>query len=78
MSKKNPNSPLQRIRQYCLECCGSAHEVKLCPVEKCPLYPLRTGHNTLAPKREYTEEERAVIAERFRKAREAQNEKRKA
>lgn len=75
---KNPNSPLQRIRQYCLECCGSAHEVKLCPVEKCPLYPLRTGHNTLAPKREYTDEERAAIAERFRKAREVKHENRDA
>ena len=75
---KNPNSPLQRIRQYCLECCGSAHEVKLCPVEKCHLYPMRFGRNSLAPKREMSEEQRAAVAERFRKAREAQNEKRKA
>ena len=72
---KNPNSPLQRIRQYCLECCGSAHEVKLCPVEKCPLWPLRSGHNTLAQKREMTEEQRAAVAERFRQAREKKNAK---
>lgn len=72
---KNPNSPLQRIRQYCLECCGSAHEVKLCPVEKCPLYPMRFGHNPFAPKREMTEEQRAAVAERFRQARENKNAK---
>ena len=75
---KNPNSPLQRIRQYCLECCGSAHEVKLCPVEKCPLYPMRFGRNSLAPKREMSEEQRAAAAERFRKAREAKHENRDA
>jgi hypothetical protein len=38
---------------------------------------MRYGKDTLKPKREYTDEERAVIAERFRKAREAKNEKRK-
>lgn len=75
---KNPNSPLQRIRQYCLECCGSAYEVNLCPVEKCPLWPMRFGRNSLAPKREMSDEQRAAAAERLRKARESQNEKRKA
>lgn len=78
MSKKNPNSPLQRIKKYCLGCAGTAHEVRICPAENCPLWPMRYGKDTLKPKREYTDEERAVIAERFRKAREAQNEKRKA
>jgi hypothetical protein len=72
---KNPNSPLQRIRQYCLGCCGTAHEVKLCPVEKCPLWPLRSGHNPFAKKREMTEEQRAAVAERFRQAREKKNAK---
>lgn len=72
---KNPNSPLQRIRQYCLGCCGTAHEVKLCPVEDCPLWPMRFGRNTLATKREMTEEQRAAVAERFRQAREKKNAK---
>lgn len=75
MSKKNPNSPLQRIKQYCLGCAGTAHEVKLCPVEDCPLWPMRFGRNSLAPKREMTEEQRAAVAERFRQAREKKNAK---
>lgn len=39
-------TPLQAIRQNCLDCCcGSAHEVKLCPCTKCPLYTFRFGRN---------------------------------
>ena len=39
-------SPLKAIRLKCLDCCcGSAHEVKLCPVEKCPLHHYRFGKN---------------------------------
>lgn len=39
-------SPLKAIRLKCLDCsCGSSNEVKLCPVEKCPLYPFRLGKN---------------------------------
>lgn len=39
-------SPVKAIRQKCLECGeGSANEVKLCPVERCPLYPFRFGKN---------------------------------
>lgn len=39
-------SPLKAIRLKCLDCsCGSPNEVKLCPVEKCPLYPFRLGKN---------------------------------
>ena len=38
-------TPMKAIRKKCLECsCGSFNEVKLCPVEKCPLYPYRFGH----------------------------------
>lgn len=75
MSKKNPNSPLQRIKKYCLGCAGTAHEVRICPVENCPLWPMRFGRNSLAPKREMTEEQRAAVAERFRQAREKKNAK---
>jgi hypothetical protein len=39
-------SPLKAIRLKCLDCCcGSAHEVKLCTAEKCPLYLFRLGKN---------------------------------
>ena len=40
------SSPLKAIRAYCLGCsCGSANEVKLCPIARCELYPFRFGHN---------------------------------
>ena len=55
-------SPLKAIRLKCLDCCcGSAHEVKLCTVEKCPLYPFREGHNPFKAKREYTPEQKAAL-----------------
>lgn len=39
-------SPLKAIRLKCLDCCcGSSNEVKLCTVEKCPLYLFRFGKN---------------------------------
>lgn len=39
-------TPLKAIRLKCLDCCcGSAHEVKLCTVEKCSLFPFRLGKN---------------------------------
>ena len=39
-------SPLRTIRLKCLDCsCGSAFEVKLCPVINCVLYPYRFGKN---------------------------------
>lgn len=38
--------PLKAIRAKCLDCCcGSAHEVRLCPCEDCSLYPYRFGKN---------------------------------
>jgi NAD-dependent dihydropyrimidine dehydrogenase PreA subunit len=38
-------SPLKAIRKHCLECSGgSPQEVRLCPVETCPLYGFRFGH----------------------------------
>ena len=54
-------SPLKAIRLKCLDCCcGSSNEVKLCTVERCPLYPFREGHNPYTAKREWTEEQRAA------------------
>ena len=42
-----PLTPLQAIRQNCLDCmCGNAAEVGRCPMEsKCPLYHYRFGKN---------------------------------
>lgn len=77
MEKKQITSPLKAIRAYCLGCAGTSNEVKLCPVEKCELFMFRLGHNPFR-KSTMTEEQRSAAAERLRKAREAQNEKRKA
>ena len=65
-------NPLKVIRLKCLECSnGSSNEVKLCPVTKCPLYPYRFGTNPDRKKRELTEQQKAAMAERLRKARES-------
>jgi hypothetical protein len=61
---------LKQIRLHCLECVGSAHEVKLCQVLNCKLFEYRLGKSN-RPKKELTDEQRQVIAERFRLAREA-------
>lgn len=41
------STPVKSIRKYCLDfcCCGSAHEVRLCPNTDCALYPFRLGTN---------------------------------
>ena len=39
-------TPLKAIRKKCLDCSGySSNEVKLCPVDDCPLYQYRFGTN---------------------------------
>lgn len=38
-------TPIKAIRAKCLDCCcDSFVEVRLCPIEKCPLHPYRMGH----------------------------------
>ena len=70
--KNETLSPMKAIRAKCLDCCcGSAYEVQLCPAEDCPLHRFRLGHNPNITKRVLTDEQRATLAERFRKAREA-------
>lgn len=62
-------TPLKAIREKCLDCCcGSSQEVKLCVISDCALYPFRFGKNP-NKKREVTEEEKAVLAERLKIAR---------
>lgn len=66
---KNPNSPLNRIRQYCIQCVGNARRVKECPAEECKLWDFRMGKNPFL-KAEMTDEQRVALAERLRRARE--------
>lgn len=54
-------SALNAIRLKCLDCCGSTSEVKLCPVESCPLYPFRLGKNPYRTKREPTGKQLAAL-----------------
>lgn len=71
--EERKRTPLKAIKEKCIDCCGGNYnEVKLCPSTCCPLYPFRTGRNTLV-KRELTEEQRQASAERLRKAREAKD-----
>ena len=62
-------SPLRAIRRKCLDCVGSSHEVNLCPVTDCSLYPFRFGHDPYRKPRELTEEQRTALADRLAKAR---------
>ena len=37
-------TPMKAIRRKCIDCSGgSSNEVKLCPVQDCPLYAYRFG-----------------------------------
>lgn len=66
-------SPLKSIRAFCLDCVGgSSNEVKLCPSERCALYPYRFGKD-IRRKKERTPAQIAAskkAAERLRKMRE--------
>lgn len=65
-------SALKAIRLKCLDCsCGSNNEVKLCPVQSCPLYPFREGHNPFIAKREYTDEQKEAIKTRLMNSRQS-------
>ena len=67
-------NPVKAIRAYCMECsCGQTSEVKECPVVKCPLYPFRFGKNPYRQRREMTEEQKQVLADRLKEARKSNN-----
>lgn len=69
-------SPLQAIKAYCLDCSGgSAHEVRLCPAKRCPLFPFRTGRSPNRAKRELTEEQREKLRETFARNRARSNDR---
>ena len=68
---KKEKSVLKAIRNRCLWCCGdSKKEVSLCTVTRCPLWEYRNGKNPNRKKREFTEEQKQAVRERFAKARE--------
>lgn len=68
------SNPMKAIKAKCLDCCcGNAAEVKLCPAQDCPLHPFRLGRNPFRAKREYSDEERAALAERLAAARAKQH-----
>lgn len=71
--EKNPiTNPVKAIRAYCLSCVGgSSNEVDKCPIPECALYPFRFGKSPYRTKRVLTEEQKAAMAERLRKARDA-------
>jgi hypothetical protein len=63
-------NPVKAIRAKCLECsCGSTAEIKDCPVTECALYPFRMGKNPYRQRREMTEEQKQVLADRLKEAR---------
>ena len=62
-------TPMKAIRAKCLDCNGTAKEVKLCPCIDCPLWPFRLGKNPNIKPRNLTEEQRKAAAERLKNAR---------
>jgi hypothetical protein len=68
--EKEIRSPGKAIRAKCLDCSGnSSDEVKCCPVIDCPLWAFRLGKNPYRTPRVLTEEQKAVAAERLKRAR---------
>lgn len=64
-------TPLRAMRAKCLDCCcGSAKEVRLCPMPECPLYAYRLGKDparsgkggNIAALRKFAVSEGAVFA----------------
>lgn len=63
-------NPVKAIREFCLECSGDSYaEVRDCPRMACPLYAFRLGKNPYRQRKEMTEDEKRVLADRLREAR---------
>lgn len=67
-------TPTQAIKAKCIDCCaGNKSEAKACTVTTCPIHQFLTEkfqRKNSKPKRIITQEERNVIAERLKIARE--------
>ncbi len=71
MKNKKIKSPLKAIRANCLECLGgSSNEVKECTAFNCHLFDFRFGKNPYRKKRILTDEQKEIVIERLRNARE--------
>ena len=63
---KKITSPIKAIRAKCIDCCaGSTYEVRLCPMDDCPLYEFRFGKNPYH-KVNLTEEQKRASSERLK------------
>lgn len=61
---------LKDIRSKCLDCCGGySSEVRECGISRCTLHPYRMGSNPFRKSREFSDEQRAALAERLLKGR---------
>lgn len=69
MSETIITSPAKAIRAFCIDCVGTANEVKQCNCTKCALHPFRMGKSPYRKKRPMTEEQKAVQCERLLEAR---------
>lgn len=68
--KPKSTSPLDAIKDFCMECCGyQRDEVKTCSAPMCPLYDFRLGKNPYRKTKDYTEEELEKMRERIANAR---------
>lgn len=57
MSEADKGSRKKAIRLKCLDCCcGNAREVRLCSIQKCPLWRFRLGTESKAEKAAFGEE----------------------
>lgn len=55
------------IKAKCMDCCcGQRQEVLLCSAVSCPLWPYRTGKNTLREPANISDERRAQLSERMK------------
>lgn len=66
-----PLTPMEAIRARCVDCANTASEVAKCTAVNCALWPYRMGVSPYRAKRELTDDQRAAIGERFRRARTA-------
>lgn len=55
------------IKNKCLDCCcGQTSGIRECTLVKCPLHPFRLGKDPFSNKREISEEQKAIYAERMK------------
>jgi len=67
---KAMKSALKTIREHCLDCNGTAHEVEICPCESvCKLWPYRFGKSINRAKRELSEADREKLRQRLAESR---------